>query len=169
MDFLASKLMISKVKRGRDRISNIDTSSTCYAIIWQDRIEITIKTTFSSVLWYIVEIGENLKRVSHYFGGSRQMKNVLVILVALVVADGIVSQFLVNYQLGYEWNPFLQALVGQDYFLLIKLAGALICVLILWDIHKTRPRAALASSLFFVVFYTVLVYWNVGIYLVVLV
>ncbi len=106
-----------------------------------------------------------MKRVSHYFGGSRQIKNVLVILVALVVADGIISQFLVNYQLGYEWNPFLQTLVGQDYFLLIKLAAALLCALILWDIHKTRPRAALASSLFSVVFYTVLVYWNVGIYL----
>ena len=161
--------MISEVKRDKDKISDIDTSSMGYAIIWQDRIEITVKITFSSVLWYIVERGDNLKRVSHYFGGSRQMKYVLVTLVALVVADGIVSRFLVSYGLGHEWNPFLQTFVGQDYFLLIKLGAALLCALILWDIHKTRPRAALASSLFFVVLYTVLVYWNLGICLAALV
>ena len=106
-----------------------------------------------------------MKRVSHYFGGSRQIQYILVTLVTLVVADGIVSQFLVSYGLGREWNPFLQTLVEQDYFPLIKLAGALLCALILCDMHKNRPRAALATSLFFVVLYTVIVYWNLGIYL----
>ena len=128
-----------------------------------------MEITFPSVLWYMVERGDNLKKVSHYFGGSRQMKYVLVTLVVLVVADGIISRFLVSYRLGHEWNPFLQTLVGQDYFPLIKLGAVLLCALILWDIHKARPRAALASSLFFVVLYTVLVYWNLGIALAALV
>jgi hypothetical protein len=94
------------------------------------------------------------------------MKYVLVTLVGLVVADGIVSRFLVRYGLGREGNPFLQTLVGQNNFLLIKLLGALLCALILWDLYKRRPRIALTSSLLFVVLYTVVVYWNLGIYLV---
>ncbi len=110
-----------------------------------------------------------MNRVSHYFGGSRKLKYVLVTLVALTVADGIVSQFIVSHGLGREWNPFLQTLIWQDNFLLIKLVTALLCALILWDMHKTRPRTALASSLFCLVSYTIIVYWNLGICLVALV
>ena len=106
-----------------------------------------------------------MKRVSTYFVGSRQMKYILVTLVGLVVADGIISRFLVRYGLGREGNPFLQTLVEDNNFLLIKLVGALLCALILWDLYKTRPRASLASSLLFVVLYTVIVFWNLGIYL----
>ena len=93
------------------------------------------------------------------------MKYILVTLVGLVVADGIISRFLVRYGLGREGNPFLQTLVGDNNFLLIKLVGALLCALILWDLYKTRPRAALSSSLLFVGLYTVIVFWNLGIYL----
>ena len=113
----------------------------------------------------MVEVGDNLKRVGDYPGGRRQIQYLLVTLVALMVADGVLSQFLVIHGLGYELNPFMNVLIGKDYFLLIKMAGALLCALILWDVHKTRPRIALASSLFFVVSYTVLVYWNLGIYI----
>jgi len=110
-----------------------------------------------------------LKRVGYYFGGSREIKSILATLVALVVADGILSQFLIRYGLAREGNPFLQTFVKQSNFPLIKLAAALLCALILWDIYKTRPRLAMASSLFFFGFYTILVYWNLGICLVALV
>ncbi len=105
-----------------------------------------------------------MKRVGYYFGGSREMKSILATLVALVVADGILSQFLIRYGLAREGNPLLQTFVEQSNFPLIKLAAALLCALILWDIYKTRPRLAMASSLFFIGFYTVIVYWNLGIY-----
>ena len=110
-----------------------------------------------------------MKRVGYYFGGSREIKFILATLVALVVADGILSQFLIRYGLAREGNPFLQTFVEQSNFPLIKLAAALLCALILWDIYKTRPRIAIASSLSFVGLYTVLVYWNLGICLTVLV
>ena len=161
--------MSSKLKRDKDSISDFDTSTMGCAIIWQDSIEIAVKITFSPVLRFTVEKGDNLKRVSNYFGRSRIMKRVLATLVALVVADGILSQFLVSYGLGREGNPFLQTFVEQDNFPLIKLAAALLCALILWDIYKTRPRVAIAGSLSFVALYTVLVYWNLGICLTVLV
>ena len=106
-----------------------------------------------------------MKRVGDYFGGSHRIKYVIATLVVLVVTDGIFSQFLIRHGLAREGNPFLQTFVEQDNFPLIKLAAALLCALILWDIYKTRPRVAMASSLFFVGSYTVLVYWNLGIYL----
>lgn len=110
-----------------------------------------------------------MKRVGNYFGGSRKIESVLATLVALVVADGIFSQFLIKYGLAREGNPFLRTFVEQDNFPPIKLAAALLCALILWDIYKTRPRLAMASSLSFVGLYTVLVYWNLGICLAALV
>jgi hypothetical protein len=106
-----------------------------------------------------------LKRVGIYFGGNYGTKYVLATLVFLMVADGILSQFLIKYGLGHEGNPLLQVLAEQPYFPLIKLAAVLLCVLILWDINKTRPRAAMATSLFFVSLYTVVLYWNLGVYL----
>ena len=110
-----------------------------------------------------------MKRVGYHFGGSREIKSILATLVALVVADGILSQFLIRYGLAREGNPFLQTFVEQSNFPPIKLAAALLCALILWDIYKTKPRLAMASSLFFVGFYTIVVYWNLGICLVALV
>ena len=93
------------------------------------------------------------------------MKYVLATLVSLVVADGIISRFIVRNGLGREANPVLQALVGENNFLLIKLAAALICALILWDLFKTRPKLALSSSLVFIVLYTAILFWNIGMYL----
>ncbi len=110
-----------------------------------------------------------MKKAGYYFGGSREIKSILATLVALVVADGILSQFLIRYGLAREGNPFLQTFVKQSNFPLIKLAAALLCALILWDIYKTRPRLAMVSSLFFVGLYTVIVYWNLGIYVAALV
>ena len=63
-------------------------------------------------------------------------------------------------KLGTELNPFLQALVGQEHFLAIKVAGALISTIILWDIYRKRPQMALMSTLCIVVLYTGIVYWN---------
>lgn len=95
------------------------------------------------------------------FSPLRQIKHLLGVLFALVVADGILSNFLITEGLGREWNPFLQTLVGEESFLLIKVAGALLSTLILWDIYKKWPQAAIKSSICIVVLYTGIVYWNI--------
>ena len=95
------------------------------------------------------------------FSPLRQIKYLLGVLFTLVVADGILSNFLITEGLGREWNPFLQTLVGEESFLLIKVAGALLSVLILWDIYKKWPQAAIKSSICIVVLYTGIVYWNI--------
>jgi len=105
-----------------------------------------------------------LKTGNTYFTGSRRMKYILLTLIALVISDGLLSQFLIKHGLGYEGNPFLQSFVGEPNFLLIKVAGALLCALILWDIHKNRPKVALVSALLFVTIYTGIVFWNLGVF-----
>lgn len=92
------------------------------------------------------------------------MKYLLLTLIALVAADGLISQFLIRLGLGHEGNPLLQTFVSEGNFLLIKLAGAFLAALILWDIHKKRPNVALISTLTFVILYTGIVFWNLSIF-----
>ena len=107
-----------------------------------------------------------MKTTKTYFTGSRRIKYLLLTLLGLVVSDGVISQFLVRYGLGHEGNPFLQTFISEGNFLLVKLAGALLAVIILWDIHKKQPRVALIGTLSFVVLYTGIVFWNLGVFLI---
>lgn len=94
------------------------------------------------------------------------MFSVLGTLVALVVADGLITNFLVGNRLGVEGNPFLQSWVGNQGFLVLKAAGVLLCAFILWDIFKRQPKLAMISSLCFVVLYTGIVFWNLSVVLI---
>lgn len=89
--------------------------------------------------------------------------HILAVLVALIVADGIVTASIVEQQLGYEANPFLHGFSGPN-AILVKVAGALLAALVLWDIQKTRPRVALSTAICSVVLYTVVIFWNVSIF-----
>lgn len=90
-----------------------------------------------------------------------QMRVVLGALFALVIADGVITSFLLQHGLGREGNPFLETLVGEPDFLTTKVAGAFLSALLLWNVYKRRPRAAMAVSLGIVVAYTAIVYWNI--------
>lgn len=89
-----------------------------------------------------------------------QMRFILYLLLALVVADGILSNFLVSQGMGYELNPFLKGLVGSESLLLLKVCGAILALSLLWVIYKRAPKAAVICSLSFVVLYTAILYWN---------
>ena len=88
------------------------------------------------------------------------MRYLLGTLIALVVSDGLISHVLVRRGLAQEGNPFLQTLVGGGNFLVIKVLGALLCALILWDIYKRWPKLAVITSLCFVVLYSGILLWN---------
>lgn len=89
-----------------------------------------------------------------------QMRYILYLLLALVVADGILSNFLVLQNMGFELNPFLKDLVGGEYLLPLKACGALLAMVMLWGVYKRAPKIAITCSLSFVVFYTAILYWN---------
>ena len=94
--------------------------------------------------------------------GENRMKYLLGFLIVFVISDGLLTNYLVNGGLAREGNPFLQPLVGDIGFILLKAAGVLLCAVILWDIYRRYPRVALISTWCFVVFYGAIVIWNLG-------
>jgi hypothetical protein len=105
-----------------------------------------------------------LKSIKSYFSRTNRILYPLAALIALVVADGLITRFLVRQGLGQEVNPFIKALAGETHFVVIKVLGALLCALILWDIYRRRPKLALISSWCFAVAYAGIVLWNLGIF-----
>lgn len=72
--------------------------------------------------------------------GKRKIVYLLSALVALVTIDGLMTEFLVGKGAAREVNPFLKPLVGDIGFIVLKVAGALLCAFILWDVHRRFPR-----------------------------
>ena len=105
-----------------------------------------------------------MKAIKRYFTGTRRMWYLLAALFILVVSDGLISHFLIRGGFAREGNPFLVPLVGEGNFLILKAVGGLICIFILWDIYKQRPKMALASSSCLIALYTGIVLWNLCIF-----
>jgi hypothetical protein len=103
---------------------------------------------------------ETLQAMKRYFAGGHRMRILLAILIVLVVADGLISRFLVINRFGVEANPFLASWISEDKFIYIKSLGALLAALLLWDIHKQNAKLARISTVFFVVAYSLIVFWN---------
>ena len=93
------------------------------------------------------------------------MKYLLGLLILLNIADGVVTHFLVELGLGREGNPFLQGIVGQPGFMIIKVVGVIFCALILWDIYRRHPRLALVSTSCFITCYAAIMLWNLSLLL----
>ena len=104
-----------------------------------------------------------MKTIKGHPARTLQIKYLLAVLVTLVVSDGLISQFLVLNGLAQEGNPLLRPLIGEGHFLFIKVVGALVSAIILWDIYKRRPKLAMIISLFSVAVYTGIVYWNLAV------
>ena len=94
------------------------------------------------------------------------MKYLLALLVIFEISDGLLTHFLIDSGIAREGNPFLQPLVGEAGFLILKVVGVFLCALILWDIYKRYPRVALISTSCFVAVYGVIVLWNLSLFVV---
>jgi hypothetical protein len=103
-----------------------------------------------------VEVSTRLRRIEYLLGT----------LLSLVVADGLISQYLIRNGLGQEGNPLIKVLVTENNFLVIKMCAAILCVLILWNIARRLPRLIYIFSACVVGVYTALVLWNVAVFLV---
>ena len=88
------------------------------------------------------------------------MRLTLYALFGLVVADGLLTQFLVTNGHALEVNPFLQSWVGKDLFLALKIIGAFSCTLLLWMKYHVKPRLVSVIATGFLAFYTSIVLWN---------
>ena len=101
-----------------------------------------------------------MKFIRSHSGGIHPIGYLLSTLIALIILDGVITVFLVRHGLGREGNPFLEGLIGEPIFLIIKVVGALLCAIIMWDIHKRQPRLAVISTTCFVFLYVGILSWN---------
>ena len=96
----------------------------------------------------------------------RVFRYLVTALVLLIVADGLLSQYLVAGGFGFEGNPVIRGLIGKGHFVVIKMVGALVVGVILLDIYRRRAKVALLATLLCVILYTGIVYWNIGVLLI---
>jgi hypothetical protein len=97
--------------------------------------------------------------------GRNKMKVLLGILIFFVVLDGLLTELLLKQGVAREANPFLQPLVGDVGFMVLKVLGALLCAFILWDIYRHFPKMAVITTWIAVVGYGVIVVWNTSLFL----
>jgi len=96
---------------------------------------------------------------------SRTVRYVLCVLFGVIVADGLISQFLVTGGYGSEGNPLLMSWVGRESFLAIKIAAAFLVTLFLWIKYNSSPRLVYMVAVVALGFYTIIVYWNLFVFL----
>ena len=96
---------------------------------------------------------------------SRTVRYTLYTLFCIIVADGLITQFLVTGGHGSEVNPFLSAWVGHGWFLAIKVSGAFLATLLLWIRYNAKPRLVYRIMVVFLAFYTTIVFWNLSVFL----
>jgi len=108
-----------------------------------------------------------MKRITEIFRstGRKRMKYLLGVLVSFVILDGLVTEWLVGGGQAREANPLLEPLVGDIGFMLLKVVGALLCTLILWDVYRRFPRIAIGATWCFVAAYGLILAWNSSIFL----
>jgi hypothetical protein len=87
---------------------------------------------------------------------------VLLLLVALVLADGLITEFVINSGIAWESNPLMRGLLPTGHFMLIKVAGSVLVALILADMYRHHPKLAANTAWLFVLVYTGIVYWNLS-------
>ena len=107
-----------------------------------------------------------MKHNISYSISTRKIKYLLGTLIALVITDGYITQFLVREGLGHESNPILGPFVSEWYFLVVKALGALLCALLLWDIFRKWPKLGMAVIPCLTAIFTAIVYWNLSIFFV---
>jgi hypothetical protein len=78
----------------------------------------------------------------------------------MVVADGVVTNILIQKGIARESNPFLVGVAGETRLIVIKVLGVLLAALILWDIRRRHPRIAFWTSAVFLLIYCGIVGWN---------
>jgi hypothetical protein len=96
---------------------------------------------------------------------NHKLRLMLYTLFALIVADGLLTQFLVKGGYGSETNPFLRAWVGQDMFLAFKVCGAFLVILYLWFKHARHPKFVFIFTLVALAFYTAIIFWNLFVFM----
>ena len=92
------------------------------------------------------------------------MKYLLLSLCGFEISDGLFTDSLVGHGLVTEANSLMEPVIMAGNFLLLKVAGAIICSWLLWKVYKHFPRLAIVTASTVVTFYGAVMLWNLGVY-----
>jgi len=102
-----------------------------------------------------------MKALRNYFpAGSYQIRILIGALFAAIVADGIITRYLVHNGFAQEGNPFMVHWVVEDKLLSIKILGGLLAVIYLWGIYRRHPKLSVVFTSIFLTGYLFIVCWN---------
>jgi len=93
---------------------------------------------------------------------SRGLMQVIVLFCALEMLDALFTFAAVNLGLVLEGNHLVVQMAGNWVFLLLKFAGAVLSGLVLQKLHAHFPRLALGAAIGIAVFYGLVLAWNSG-------
>ena len=96
---------------------------------------------------------------------EKKMWYLLAAMVAFMITDGLLTQFLVPRGAFREANTFIEPMVGKPGFMILKIVGALICAVLLWDVHRRFPKVGLIATWIAVVGCAAIVLWNASLML----
>jgi hypothetical protein len=83
----------------------------------------------------------------------------------MVLADGAITNVLIQIGIAREANPFLAGIAGESKLIIFKTAGVLLVILIFWDIRRYYPRLAFWTASSFLLIYCGIVLWNLNLLL----
>lgn len=93
------------------------------------------------------------------FGGGSTLF-LLAMMAQLQIWDGIITQAFVTHGLAAEGNRIAAHLLGQGNYLLLKVAGVLISLALLWVIGRRFPALAKLTASVVCIFYLAVIVWN---------
>lgn len=91
--------------------------------------------------------------------------HLLLLMFGLEMVDAVVTHFLVGRGHVQEGNPLMASIVGDGNFVLLKVAGVLICLPVLLALYRRFPRLATITVSSVIAFYGAVISWNLAVVL----
>ena len=101
-----------------------------------------------------------MEKLKHYFTGSYRIRILLGALFAAIIADGVITRYLVYNGFAREGNLILEYWVTEDKFLSLKILGGLLAAIYLWGIYRRHPKLSICCTSIFLIGYSLIVFWN---------
>jgi hypothetical protein len=102
-----------------------------------------------------------MKALGNYFHqGNYQIRILLGALFAAIVADGVITMYLVGNGYGREGNPFMEYWLTEDKMIILKICGGLLAGLCLWSAYRRKPNLSVTITSVLLSVYVLIIGWN---------
>jgi hypothetical protein len=104
---------------------------------------------------------ELMKVLRRYLpAGSYQIRILIGSLFAAIVADGIITRYLVHNGFALEGNPIMEQWVVEDKLLSVKILGGLLAAIYLLSVYRKHPKLSIVFTSIFLAGYLLIICWN---------